>query len=46
MVMAESHVVSALANKRAEIAGMIARAQQQLGQFRADLVVMLSFGRV
>ena len=38
MVMAESHVVSALANKRAEIAGMIARAEQQLGQFRADLV--------
>ena len=36
--MAESHVVSALANKRAEIAGMIARTQQQLGQFRADLV--------
>src|SRR5208282_898165 len=34
----ESHVVSALANKRAEIAGMIARTQQQLGQFRADLV--------
>ena len=34
--MAESHVVSALANKRAEIAGMIARAQQQIGQFRAD----------
>ena len=38
MDMAESHVVSALANKRAEIAGMITRAQQQLGQFRADLV--------
>jgi hypothetical protein len=36
--MAESHVVSALVNKRAEIAGMIARAEQQLGQFRADLV--------
>jgi len=35
--MAESHVVSALTNKRAEIAGMIARAQQQIGQFRADL---------
>ena len=35
--MAESHVVSGLANKRAEIAGMIARAQQQLGKFRADL---------
>ena len=35
--MAESHVVSGLANKRAEIAGMIARAQQQIGQFRADL---------
>ena len=38
MDMAESHVVSALANKRAEIAGMIARTQQQVGQFRADLV--------
>lgn len=38
MDMAESHVVSALATKRAEIAGMIARTQQQLGQFRADLV--------
>jgi hypothetical protein len=38
MGMVESHVVSALANKRAEITGMIARAQQQLGQFRADLV--------
>jgi len=35
--MSESHVVSALANKRAEMAGMIARAQQQIGQFRADL---------
>jgi DNA-binding HxlR family transcriptional regulator len=32
MDMAESHVVSALANKRAEIAGMIARKQQQLGR--------------
>ena len=28
--MAESHVVSALVNKRAEIAGMIARTEQQL----------------
>src|SRR5271167_2468769 len=37
MDMAESHVVSALVNKRAEIAGMIARTQQQLDQFRADL---------
>jgi len=37
MDMAESHVVSGRANKRAEIAGMIARAQQQIGQFRADL---------
>jgi hypothetical protein len=36
--MAESHVVSALVNKRAEIAGMIARTEQQLGQSRADLV--------
>ena len=30
--------MSALVNKRAEIAGMIARTEQQLGQFRADLV--------
>ena len=36
--MAESHVVSALVNKRAEIAGMIARTEQPLGQFRTDLV--------
>ena len=36
--MEERHVVSALVNKRAEIAGMIALAEQQLGQFRADLV--------
>ena len=35
--MAESHIVSALVSKRAEIAGMIVRTQQQLGQFRADL---------
>src|SRR5271166_1564254 len=37
MPMAESHVLSALTNKRAAIAGLIARAQQQIGQFRADL---------
>jgi len=36
--MEERHGVSALVNIRAEIAGMIARAEQQLGQFRADLV--------
>ena len=36
--MAESHVLPALVNKRAEIAGMITRTEQQLGQFRADLV--------
>jgi hypothetical protein len=36
--LAESHVVPALVNKRAEIAGMITRTEQQLGQFRADLV--------
>ena len=36
--MAQSHVVSALVNKRAEIAGVIARTEQLLGQFRADLV--------
>ena len=36
--MAESHVVSALVDKRAELAGQIVRAEQQLGQFRADLI--------
>jgi hypothetical protein len=36
--MAESHVVAALVNKRAEIAGVIARTEQLLGRFRADLV--------
>ena len=36
--MAESHVVSALVDKRAELAGQIVRIEQQLGQFRADLV--------
>jgi hypothetical protein len=35
--MAETHVVSALVDKRAEIAGQITRFEQQLGQFRADL---------
>ena len=36
--MAESHVVSALVDKRAELAGQIVRIEQQLGQVRADLV--------
>ncbi len=36
--MAESHVVSALVAKRAEIAGVVAQPGRQLGQFRADLV--------
>jgi hypothetical protein len=36
--MAESHVVSALVDKRAEIAGLIRQTEQQLGQFRADLM--------
>jgi hypothetical protein len=35
--MAGSHVVSALVDKRAEIAGRIRQMEQQLGQFRADL---------
>ena len=35
--MAETHVVSALVEKRAEIAGHITRFEQQIGQFRADL---------
>ena len=36
--MAESHVVSALVAKRAEMAGSIAQVERQLGQLRADLV--------
>lgn len=36
--MAESHVVSALVDKRSEIASLIARTEQQLGQFRANLI--------
>ena len=36
--MAESHVVSALVDKRAELTGQIVRIEQQLGQIRADLV--------
>ena len=36
--MPESHVVSALVDKRAELAGQIVRIEQQLGQFRADLI--------
>ncbi len=36
--MAESHVVSALVNIRAEIAVMITRSEQLLGLFRTDLV--------
>jgi len=36
--MAESYVVSALVDKRAEIAGLIVRMGQELGQSRADLV--------
>ena len=36
--MAESHVVSALVNKRAEVTGIIARTELQLAQLRADLV--------
>ena len=36
--MAESHVVSALVDKRAELTGQIVRIEQQLGRVRADLV--------
>jgi hypothetical protein len=36
--MAERHVISALRDKRAELAGRIVRIEQQLGQFRADLI--------
>ena len=35
--MAQAHFVSAMVDKRAEIAGQITRFEQQLGQFRADL---------
>jgi hypothetical protein len=37
-VMAESHVAAALVAKRAEIAGVIAQTEHQLGQSRADLL--------
>jgi hypothetical protein len=36
--MAESHVVSALVDKRSEIAGLVARMEQEIGQCRSDLV--------
>jgi hypothetical protein len=36
--MTESHVVSALVDKRAELAGQIVRIEQQLGQVRSDLI--------
>jgi hypothetical protein len=36
--MAESHVISAPVDKRAELSGQIVRIEQQLGQFRADLI--------
>ena len=35
--MAEPHVIVALRNKRAELAGMLRQLEQQLGQQRADL---------
>jgi hypothetical protein len=35
--MAELHVISALRNKRAELAGVLRQLEQQLGQQRADL---------
>ena len=35
--MAELHVISALRNKRAELAGMLRQLEQQLVQQRADL---------
>jgi hypothetical protein len=36
--MAESHIIAALVDKRAELAGQIVRIEQQLGQVRADLI--------
>ena len=35
--MAELHVIGALRNKRAELAGALRQLEQQLGQQRADL---------
>ena len=35
--MSEPHVIGALRNKRAELAGMLRRLEQQLGQQRASL---------
>jgi hypothetical protein len=37
MAMAETHVIGALRNKRAELAGMLRQLEQQLVQQRADL---------
>jgi hypothetical protein len=37
MVMAELHVIGALRNKRAELAGMLRQLEQQLAQQRANL---------
>jgi hypothetical protein len=37
MWMADSHVISALREKRAKVAGCIARLERQLDQHRADL---------
>jgi chorismate mutase len=44
--MAETHVVSALVDKRAELAGHIARFKQQLGQFRADVTHVGSVAKI
>ena len=35
--MAEPHVISALSNKRAELAGIVSQLQRQLGQQQANL---------
>nr|WP_294563042.1 hypothetical protein [uncultured Rhodopila sp.] len=35
--MGEPHVISALSNKRAELAGIVSQLERQLGQQRANL---------
>src|SRR3954452_2010079 len=37
MVMSEPHVISALSNKRAELAGIVSQLERQLGQQQANL---------
>jgi hypothetical protein len=43
--MAELHVIGALRNKRAELAGMLRQLEQQLVHQRANLAVLSQISR-